>query len=177
MKETGMVRRIDELGRVVIPKEIRRTLRLKESDPLEIFTERDMLCFKKYSPVNSISDFADGVCSSLAEATGKLSMIVDTDRVLSAKGQLSREYAGKEILKEVSDVLEARRAVIMDANTDGSVKAITVDGANRFKNVFIAPAVSGGDIVGGVIICSEDNIGRENVALAEMCADILSRQF
>jgi len=177
MKETGIVRRIDELGRVVIPKEIRRTLRLKESDPLEIFTERDMLCFKKYSPVASVGDFAEGVCAALSDATGKFAMIVDTDRVLSAKGNRAKDYVGASILKELGDVLCSRRAVTLDESTQGSIKRITENGEKVFENVVIVPAVAGGDLMGGVIVCGEERIDESEIALAKMCADILSRQF
>ena len=178
MKETGIVRRIDELGRVVIPKEIRRTLRLKESDPLEIFTERDMLCFKKYSPVTSISDFAESVCAALSEMTGRLCLITDTDCVLTAKGAKAKEYIGADILKEVGDVLSARRAVVIGAETDGSVKNITQTAtAAAQKYVYIVPTVAGGDLVGGVILCGENEFGDTETKLARMCADILSRQF
>ena len=177
MKETGIVRRIDELGRVVIPKEIRRTLRLKESDPLEIFTDRDMLCFKKYSPVSSVGEIAESLCASLAEMTGRLALVVDTDVVLSAKGAGAKELFGKTLLPEVTDVLAARQAAELTEETDGSVKAIVEGGVKRYPDVVIAPAVAGGDLFGGVILCGDKRCTGDEVRLTKMCADILSRQF
>ena len=177
MKETGMVRRIDELGRVVIPKEIRRTLRLRVSDPLEIFTERDMLCFRKYSPVGSIVGFADGVCSSLSEMTGRLCLVTDTDRVLSARGAGARDYVGKNLLREATDVLSARRAVTFAETTDGNIKKVVEGFEYAFKNVFIVPSIAGGDLVGGVIMCGDERFKEKELPLVEMCADIISRQF
>ena len=88
MKATGIVRRIDELGRVVIPKEIRRTLRIKEGDPLEIFTDRDELMLKKYSPIATLEKFSKATARSLNDLSGKLSLICDTDGVLHAFGHL-----------------------------------------------------------------------------------------
>jgi len=177
MKETGIVRRIDELGRVVIPKEIRRTLRLKESDPLEIFTERDMLCFKKYSPITSIADFAEGICATLNDFTGRLALVTDGDVVLCAKGQRAKEYIGERIVKEVYDILAARRAVYLDGATEENTRRLTMNGEKPFDNLFIAPSVSGGDMIGGVILCGGERFTDVETVLVRSCADILSRQF
>ena len=87
MKATGIVRRIDELGRVVIPKEIRRTLRIKEGDPLEIFTDRDELMLKKYSPIATLEKFSKATARSLNDLSGKLAVICDTDGILHAFGE------------------------------------------------------------------------------------------
>ena len=91
MKATGIVRRIDELGRVVIPKEIRSTLRLKSGDPLEIFTDRDELMLKKYSPIASLEKFSEGTAKSLSDLSGHVAVICDTDGVLHASGHCSRD--------------------------------------------------------------------------------------
>ena len=90
MQETGIVRRIDELGRVVIPKEMRKTLRIREGDPLEIYTEKDNLVFKKYSPIISITDYAKIVADGIEDLTQKTCIITDTDNVIYiSKTQLS----------------------------------------------------------------------------------------
>ena len=93
MKATGIVRRIDELGRVVIPKEIRRTLRIKDGDPLEIFTDRDELMLKKYSPIATLERFSEGTTRSLNDLSGYLAVICDTDEVLYAAGEGRKEFA------------------------------------------------------------------------------------
>lgn len=83
MKATGIVRRIDDLGRVVIPKEIRRTLRIREGDPLEIFTEKDgEVIFKKYSPMGELGEFATQICNSLGRNTGRIAAFRSVTRSL-----------------------------------------------------------------------------------------------
>lgn len=177
MKETGIVRRIDELGRVVIPKEIRRTLRLKESDPLEIFTERDMLCFKKYSPVTAVGDFAESLCAALSETTQRLCIITDTDCVLAARGAKGKEYVGKNLIKEMCDVLTSRRAVTFDGDTNGEVKRIVEGGEKQFENILVVPTVTAGDLIGSVMLCGGEAMRPDEIRMTEMCADILARQF
>ena len=101
MKATGIVRRIDDLGRVVIPKEIRRTLRIKEGTPLEIFTDREgEVILKKYSPIGELSIFAKEYVEALAQTTGMTACITDHDQVVAASGHGSREYEGKGISRE-----------------------------------------------------------------------------
>ena len=177
MKETGMVRRIDELGRVVIPKEIRKTLRLKESDPIEIFTDRDMLCFKKYSPINALNEFGDGLCSALSDAIGCMVAIVDGDKVIYAHGSGSNKIVGLSLNENVVNVLKERQAVLFDRETYGEVKKVVADGEYAYPIVYIAPCVAGGDIVGGVVVCSDNDLTSEKTALIDLSADILARQF
>lgn len=98
MKATGIVRRIDDLGRVVVPKEIRRTLRIREGDPLEIFTDREgEIILKKYSPIGELSQFAGQYAESLAQSTGHLVCITDRDHVIAAAGNGKKEFEGKPI--------------------------------------------------------------------------------
>ena len=93
MKATGIVRRIDDLGRVVIPKEIRKTLRIKEGTPLEIFTDREgEIILKKYSPIGELNVFAKEYAEALAQSSGMVACITDHDQVVAAAGQGSREY-------------------------------------------------------------------------------------
>ena len=93
MRATGIVRRIDDLGRVVVPKEIRRTLRIREGDPLEIFTDREgEIILKKYSPIGELGQFAGEYAESLSQATGHLVCITDRDHVIAASGQGKREF-------------------------------------------------------------------------------------
>ena len=98
MKATGIVRRIDDLGRVVIPKEISRTLRIKEGTPLEIFTDREgEIILKKYSPIGELNVFAKEYAEALAQSSGMVACITDHDQVVAAAGQGSRDYLGKAI--------------------------------------------------------------------------------
>ena len=109
MKATGIVRRIDDLGRVVIPKEIRRTLRIKEGTPLEIYTDREgEIILKKYSPIGELSTFAKEYAEVLSQTTGMVSCITDHDQVIAAAGQGSKEYVGKEISSELEEVMHGK---------------------------------------------------------------------
>ena len=98
MKATGVVRRIDDLGRVVIPKEIRRTLRIKEGDPLEIFTDKEgEVILKKYSPIGELSEFATEYAETLNKTTGHIACITDKDTVIAVSGASKKEWLEKEV--------------------------------------------------------------------------------
>lgn len=119
MKATGIVRRIDELGRVVIPKEIRSTLRLKSGDPLEIFTDRDELMLKKYSPIASLEKFSEGTAKSLSDLSGHVAVICDTDGVLHASGRGQREFDGKNLSHNMEKILRDRKSYIANLSEGG----------------------------------------------------------
>ena len=109
MKATGIVRRIDELGRVVVPKEIRRTLRIREGDPLEIFTNRDgEVILKKYSPIGELDNFAKQYAEALGQTSGQMIMICDRDQVVAASGGAKKENIGKKISKDVENLIDER---------------------------------------------------------------------
>ncbi len=111
MKATGIVRRIDDLGRVVIPKEIRKTLRIKEGTPLEIFTDREgQIILKKYSPIGELNTFAAEYAEALVQTTGLTACITDRDQVVAACGSGSRELEGKEISSDLDESLPAENA-------------------------------------------------------------------
>ena len=117
MKATGIVRRIDDLGRIVVPKEIRRTLRIREGDPLEIFTDREgEIILKKYSPIGELSQFAGEYAESLAQTTGHLVLITDCDHVVTASGAGKKEYEGKPISKQLEDAISERKNFLASRN-------------------------------------------------------------
>ena len=180
MKATGIVRRIDELGRVVIPKEIRRTLRIKEGDPLEIFTERDELMLKKYSPIATLDKFSETTAKSLNELSGLLTVIADTDEVLSACGEGKREV-GRHLSREMDKVLKDRRSYLADRGEGGKILPVTEDEENgNYYAQLIIPIVSGGDCLGAVILLSvKEGVKIENSAikLAQLTSEMLANQF
>ena len=171
MKATGIVRRIDELGRVVIPKEIRRTLRIREGDPLELFTDRDELMLKKYSPIASVERFAEGTAKSLHDQSGFLSAICDMDNVLYAVGAVS---------DGVSELMTARKSHVASVAEGGVVLPVVRDAETTFTAQLIVPIVAGGDCLGAVILLSEETgavIEPSCVKLARLTADIIASQF
>ena len=153
---TGIVRRIDDLGRIVVPKEIRRTLRIREGDPLEIFTNRDgEILLKKYSPIGELKDFAVTYAESLAETTGELVCITDRDYVVAAAGPKRKEYDGKPLTKELERLIERRGCVYVNAGEDSFIQ-LTLDDKGEFAAEAIATIICNGDSIGSVAIYSKD---------------------
>ena len=113
MQDTGIVRRIDDLGRVVIPKEIRKTLRLKEGDPLEIFTNKDELVFKKFSPMASIENYASTVADGINELTEKSCIIVDNEKVIYVSGGKFKDLKSKKISADMEQTMKNRKSVVV----------------------------------------------------------------
>ena len=179
MKATGIVRRIDELGRVVIPKEIRSTLRLKSGDPLEIFTEKDELMLKKYSPIASLEKFSEGTAKSLSELSGHLAIVCDTDEVLHAAGSGKRDVAGKAISSKLDRIMQERRSYVANLSEGGDIVPIC-EGSAPITAQIIVPIVVNGDCLGVVALVSyEQGAKMEPGAckLAQLSATILANQF
>lgn len=178
MKATGIVRRIDDLGRVVVPKEIRRTLRIKESDPLEIFTDRDgQIILKKYSPIGELGDFAKEYAQSLAQVSGYTVCIADHDQVIAASGKYGKEYAGKRIEEELETIISERDTRKM--NQKEAVSIIQGD-VNEYQSQVISVITSLGDCIGAVIILSkrgEGELGETEIKLAKAASGFLGRQM
>ncbi len=145
MKATGIVRRIDDLGRVVIPKEIRRTMRIREGDPLEIYTDRDgEVIFKKYSPIGEISQFAAQYAETLNKTCSLAVVICDRDTVIASAGLPKREYTDRKLSKELEEIIESR-ALFTAVNEEIPV----VEGGQHYVSCAM-PIISGGDITGCV---------------------------
>ena len=180
MKATGIVRRIDELGRVVIPKEIRRTLRIKEGDPLEIFTDRDELMLKKYSPIATLERFSGATARSLHDLSGKLAAITDTDEVLFAYGEGKRDLDGKHLSEEMDKILRDRRSYTANAVDGGKILPPVRSCGEDYTAQIIVPIVSGGDCLGSIILLSREEGGKMSAGdlnLAKLTAEILANQF
>ena len=180
MKATGIVRRIDELGRVVIPKEIRRTLRIKEGDPLEIFTDRDELMLKKYSPIATLERFSKATARSLNDLSGKIAVICDTDGVLHAYGEHKKEFDGKTLSEAMDKVLRERKSYVANAVDGGDILPITTPREEGVTAQVIVPIVSGGDCLGAVVVLSKEEGAKMDggdMNLARLTADILANQF
>lgn len=178
MKATGIVRRIDDLGRVVIPKEIRRTLRIREGDPLEIFVDRDgEVILKKYSPIGELGDFAKEYAESLYESTNHITMISDRDVMIAVAGASKKEYLEKAIGSIVENAMESRKSV---SETNPGEYDIIRDVTESYSSYVIAPIIAGGDPIGAVVMLSKEDgakMGQMELKMAETAAGFLGKQM
>ncbi len=180
MTATGIVRRIDDLGRIVVPKEIRRTLRIREGDPLEIFTNRDgEILLKKYSPIGELKEFAESYAESLAQTTGELVCITDRDYVVAAAGPKKKDYDGKPLTKELESLIENRSTVQLEAQDNAFVK-VTLDDGGDFQMEAIATIICNGDSIGSVVLYGK-NAGKWHPdtakQLVQTAAQFLGKQM
>ncbi len=177
MKATGIVRRIDDLGRVVIPKEIRRTMRIREGDPLEIFTERDgEVIFKKYSPIGELGDFAAEYAETLAKTSGKAAVITDKDNVIAVSGASKKELTEKRISKGLEKIMEEKTSFVLKGD-DSAIPVI--DGVDKYMAGVVYPIISEGDSIGSVILLGEHSaeIGEVQDKLAQSAAGFLGKHM
>lgn len=178
MKATGIVRRIDDLGRVVIPKELRRTMRLREGAPLEIFTDKDgELIFKKYSPIGELTDFAADLCDSLRRVADATAAVCDRDSVLTVAGAAKKELTGKAVSSELGALMEGRAFY---RRGDGAATVPVCEDAERHCVEIAAPILCEGDVVGAVLFLSQEgakDCGESEEKLARAAAHFLGRQM
>ena len=178
MKATGIVRRIDDLGRVVIPKEIRRTMRIREGDPLEIYTDRDgEVIFKKYSPIGELGDFAAQYAETLAKTSGFPICITDKDNVIAVSGVPKKELHDKKISSDLERIMTEKTTFTMK---NGSERMSVADGSDRYFAGVVAPIISEGDSIGSVVVMAGEGgkqMGEVEEKLAQSAAGFLGRQM
>lgn len=161
MKATGIVRRIDDLGRVVVPKEIRRVLRIREGDPLEIYTGNSgEVILKKYSPINELGQFAGEYVETVSKVLGGTVIVSDTDQVVAASGSERKNYADKRIDQDLDNIIQSKNRYLSDAK-------------------IVVPIVSQGDPIGSITILPKNNkiLGEAELKVAEVGASFLARQM
>lgn len=180
MKATGIVRRIDDLGRVVIPKEIRRTLRIREGDPLEIFTDREGgVILKKYSPIGELTDFSKEYAESLQQSIGHIVLIADKDAFISVSGSPKKDYMERKVSQELEALMEERKAVLINDQSK-TVPLHNDEEQGKYTSQVIAPIIAEGDAIGAVIILSKQNdekLGELELKLAETASAFLGKQM
>lgn len=180
MKATGITRKIDELGRIVIPKEIRRTLRIREGTPLEIFTEKNgEIILRKYSPMGELVAFAGQYADSLAQTTGFMICITDLEQVIAAAGGAKKEYLGKEISEKLDQLMEERRQSQAMPEEKAYVPILKESTAESFAQT-ICPIICQGDVIGAVVLLAKDQktrMGETEKKLAHCAAGFLGRQM
>lgn len=182
MKATGVVRRIDDLGRIVIPKEIRKTLHIKEGEPLEIFTDRDgQIILKKYSPIGELSEFAAGYAETLARTTGHIACITDKDTIIAVAGGSKKEYLEQNISNEIEKVMENKEIYTSQENNNESLPITQNDNDEKKSNSQVVyPIISEGDAIGTVILLSKTQntkMGEMEVKVAGSAAGFLGSQM
>ncbi len=161
MKATGIVRRIDDLGRVVVPKEIRRVLRIREGDPLEIYTGNSgEVILKKYSPINELSQFAGEYVETINKVLGGTIIVSDTDTVIAASGSDKKNYTDKRIDTELDNIIQSKNRYLNDSK-------------------IVVPIVSQGDPIGSITILPKEGktLGEAELKVAEVGASFLARQM
>ena len=179
MKATGIVRRIDDLGRVVIPKEIRRTMRIREGDPLEIFTDRDgEVIFKKYSPIGELSELAVTYCDVLVKSTEQAVIICDRDHCIAAAGIPKKEVLERRVTVALEDVMEGRR-LFTNHTGEGADAFFALEGVDIPVSI-VAPIISAGDISGAVVFLNNTGakeISQSDIKLATVAASFLGKNM
>lgn len=180
MKATGIVRRIDELGRIVIPKEIRRTFKIKEGTPLEIFCgDNDELVLKKYSMLNEIKDFANEICSALFVTLSLPVAICDKDKVVAVSGTGKSSMLNKNISTRLERQMDARKDIVLNKlDGDNMLKIVDDDEQECFAQV-IVPIISSGDVYGAIICFTKEQsrLGTTEKSVLKGMANFLSEQL
>ena len=178
MKATGIVRRIDDLGRVVIPKEIRRTLRIREGDPLEIYTATDgEVIFKKYSPVGELSAFASQYADVLTRISSMPVVITDKDHVIAVAGVSKREFLERRVTSVLENYMDSRKSYTATQATINDIQPI--EGIEQSASI-IYPIIAAGDVTGAVIMLNSDGSkapSESEIKLAQSAAAFLGKQM
>lgn len=182
MKATGIVRRIDDLGRVVIPKEIRRTLRIREGDPLEIFTDREgEVILKKYSPIGELSDFAAQYADSLHKTSGHITCISDRDTIIAVSGASKKDFLEKSVSTDVEKIIEEKTTLVVKAPEEKTITILADEnGERKYSSQVVSPIISEGDPIGAVMFLSMDpnvRMGEVEAKLAQTAAGFLGKQM
>lgn len=182
MKATGIVRRIDDLGRVVIPKEIRRTLRIREGDPLEIFTDKEgEVILKKYSPIGELGDFATQYAESLHKTSGHITCIADRDTIIAVSGASKKEFLEKSLSQEVEKIIEEKTTMVVKSPEEKSFSVLADEASDKkYSSQVVSPIIAEGDPIGAVILLSLDpniRMGEVEAKLAQSAAGFLGRQM
>ena len=178
MKATGIVRRVDDLGRIVIPKEIRRTLRIREGDPLEIYTEKDVgVIFRKYSHMGDLQEFAAQMCESIGSATGHIAAVADRDSIIALHGAPKRELMDKPNSPELEKLMEQRRNYLFHAGDSPILPSSDVE---KYHLGAASPILSQGDLMGCVLLLLGENdkpLQEADQCLAKTAAGFLGKQL
>ncbi len=178
MKATGIVRRIDDLGRVVIPKEIRRTMRIREGDPLEIYTNSDgEVIFKKYSAMDEISENASNVADIMYKIAGCPVVIFDKDHSVASSGIPKKEFSEKKASAQLEELMDSRSQFFQNVGSKGNF--IPAEGVDH-RAIAAVPIITAGDISGAVVFLESEKykeISDMQKSLINAAAQFLAKQI
>ena len=172
MKLAGIVRRIDELGRIVVPKEIRKTLHIKNGENLEIFIDDNKIILKKYSELGNMQELSDTITETLNSTLKASVLISDTDKYISISGPLKNKYLNDEISETILKYINNRKTVILK---DKSIN-LTKD-KNENENIFISPIISSRDVVGSSIVISKKELNSSNIESINLLSKVLAKHI
>lgn len=180
MKATGIVRRIDDLGRVVVPKEIRRTMRIREGQAMEIYTGREgEIVLKKYSPMEELNECAGEYAKAMSSVTGQLVCISDHDQIVAASGPDQKSYQGKAISKELENAILDRKSICARPGEKDYIPIITEETGKETSRVMV-PILSSGDTIGSVILngkTPDAAMGESEIRMVKVAAAYLGKQM
>lgn len=175
MKTTGMVRRIDELGRVVIPKEIRRTMKIKEGEEVEVFVApQNTVVLKKYSAVNQLNDLIKSYAETVYQITQNNCFITDTEEIVAC-GNENSVYLKSTISDELAEIIKSRKSIMLIGD---KIISVTASDKKKYKEMFVSPILCNGDVYGAVVLaCDKKNMGEHGLDLVKVTSGFLSRQI
>lgn len=174
MKSTGVVRRIDDLGRIVIPKEIRRTLRIREGESLEIYTEGEMVLLKKYSPMEDLNEISHELVNTISQCLPNNIMITDRDKIIAVTGTLKNKYLNKNISQFLEEKIKNRETLLERESSDIEF----INGVKEKCSYVIYPIITNGDAIGIVSIYSIDKEVTElEMKIASIVANFLGKHI
>ena len=178
MKATGIVRRVDDLGRIVIPKEIRRTLRIREGDPLEIYTEKDGgVIFRKYSPMGDLQEFAAQMCEAIGNGTGRIAAVADRDAIIALSGVPKRELLDKPNSEELDRLMEQRKHYRYQT---GDIRVKAAEGTEKYHLGVASPILCQGDLMGCMMMLLSENeepLSEADQKMVQVAANFLGSQM
>lgn len=174
MKSTGVVRRVDDLGRIVIPKEIRRTLRIRDGESLEIFVDREMIALKKFSTMTDMDEISKQLVDIVNSVTNQNVFITDRDNFIAGSGSLRKKYLNKSISKSLELIMKERKTIV-----EHSLHSIELsDSVVEEYAYVICPVIMSGDAIGLVLIVSENsNIGQVEEKMADVVSKFLGKHI
>jgi AbrB family transcriptional regulator (stage V sporulation protein T) len=179
MKATGIVRKIDDLGRIVIPKEIRKGLRIRVGDPLEIYVEKNgEIILKKYAPMGDLLTISEQYADTIFSTVGFSVCITDTDTVIAVSGCPKKDYLDKEINESVLKIMDER--LVWSTKDDATIKIVKGEGTTKYASQLIAPIISDGDVIGSIILFSLDfakKVTEVELKIVQSAATFLSKQM